>query len=36
MKPLNNNKETIWVLGYYKKVCNEENSLKLTFKEKIR
>jgi tRNA(Ile)-lysidine synthetase-like protein len=32
----NNNKEIIWVLGYYKKVCNEENSLKLTFKEKIR
>ena len=32
----NNNGEIIWVLDYYKKVCNEENSLKLSFKEKIR
>ena len=27
--------EIIWVLGYYKKRCDEENSLILNFKEKI-
>ena len=32
----NSNGEIIWVLDYYKKVCNEENSLKLSYKEKIR
>ena len=31
----NANNEIIWVLGYYKKRCNEENSLILSFKEKI-
>ena len=27
--------EIIWVLGYYKKRCDEENCLILNFKEKI-
>ena len=31
----NNLGEIIWVLGYYKKKCEEQNSLVLNFKEKI-
>jgi tRNA(Ile)-lysidine synthetase-like protein len=30
----NNKNEIIWVMGYYKKVCNEENNLNLIFMEK--
>ena len=30
----NNNNEIIWVLGYYKKACNEDNNLNLIFMEK--
>ena len=31
----NDENEIIWVLGYYKKRCEEKNSLILSFKEKI-